>query len=78
MLANWKNILLNTRNKRWVFTKAELPLEGIFFALNFLPWEFLLLKKLEIEKTKTNLYTTFKTDTYNKSGFSFFDFQLFY
>ena len=33
--------------------KAELPLEGIFFALNFLPWEFLLVKKLEIEKTKT-------------------------
>ena len=34
-------------------TKADLPLEGIFFALNFLPWEFLLIKKLEIEKTKT-------------------------
>ena len=42
--------------------KAELPLEGIFFALNFLPWEFLLVKKLEIEKTKTTKYTTFKTD----------------
>ena len=34
-------------------TKAELLLEGIFFALNFLPWEFLLIKKLEIDKTKT-------------------------
>ena len=34
-------------------TKAELPQVGIFFALNFLPWEFLLLKKLEIEKAKT-------------------------
>ena len=34
-------------------TKAELPLEGIFFALNYLPWEFVLVKKLEIEKTKT-------------------------
>ena len=33
-------------------TKAELPQEGIFFALNFFPWEFLLIKKLEIEKTK--------------------------
>ena len=42
--------------------KAELPLEGIFFALNFLPWEFLLVKKLEIKKTKTTKYTTFKTD----------------
>ena len=35
-------------------SKAELPLEGIFFALNFLPWDFLLIKKLKIEKTKTN------------------------
>ena len=47
----------------WIcYTKAELLLEGIFFALNFLPWEFLLVKKLEIEKTKTTNYTTFKTD----------------
>ena len=45
-----------------VAPKAELPLEGIFFALNFLPWEFLLVKKLEIKKTKTTKYTTFKTD----------------
>ena len=39
----------------WFFflSKAELPKVGIFFALNFLPWEFLLIKKLEIEKTKT-------------------------
>ena len=42
--------------------KAELPQVGIFFALNFLPWEFLLIKKLEIQKTKTTQYTTFKTD----------------
>ena len=43
--------------------KAELPLNRrYFFALNFLPWEFLLGKKLEIEKTKTTKYTTFKTD----------------
>ena len=30
-----------------VCTKAELTQVGIFFALNFLPWEFLLIKKLE-------------------------------
>ena len=42
--------------------KAELPQEGIFFALNFLPWEFLLIKKLDFEKTKATQYTTFKTD----------------
>ena len=57
--------------------KAELPLEGIFFALNFLPWKFLLVKKLEIEKTKTTKYTTFKTDII-KVVLVFFDFQLFY
>jgi hypothetical protein len=45
-----------------IVSKAELPLEGIFFTLNFLPWEFLLVKKLEIEKTKTTKYTAFKTD----------------
>ena len=39
--------------------------------------EILLLKKFEIEETKTT-YSTFKTDKYNKSGLSFFDFQLFY
>ena len=33
------------------WSKAELPQE--YFALNFLPWDFLLIKKLEIEKTKT-------------------------
>ena len=43
-------------------TKADLPLEGIFFALNFLPWEFLSVKKLEIKKTKTTKYTTFQID----------------
>ena len=32
------------------YDKAELSLEGVFFALNFLPWEFLYVKKLEIEK----------------------------
>ena len=35
----------------------------IFITLNFLPLEFLLIKKLKnLKKTKTTLYTTFKTD----------------
>ena len=49
-------------------TEAELPQEGILFALNFLPWKFLLIKKLAFKKFKI---------TY-KSGLGFFDFQLFY
>ena len=36
-------------------TKDELLLESNFFALNFLPWEFLLVKELEIKKTNTTL-----------------------
>ena len=56
--------ILPSKNYLWgpPSNKAELPLEGIIFALNFLPWEFLLVKKLEIEKTKTTKYSTFKTD----------------
>ena len=42
--------------------KADLLQVGIFFALNFLPWEFLSIKKLEIQKTKNTQYTTFITD----------------
>ena len=56
-------------------TKAELPLEGIFFALNFLPWEYLLVKKLEIEKTKTNFIISFKSCI--QGGLSFFDLPTF-
>ena len=53
-------------------TKAEISLEGIFFALNFLPWEFfLIVKKLEIKKTKTTKYTTFKTDFSISNFFTF-------
>ena len=46
------------------FDKAELPKVGIFFALNFLPWEFLLIKKLEIEKTKTTFIISVLKVTY--------------
>ena len=46
--------------KAGLFIKAELPKVGIFFALNFLPWEFLSIKKLKIEKTKTAQYTTLR------------------
>ena len=36
--------------------KAELLLDGMFVALNFLPCEFLLIKKLEIKKNKATEY----------------------
>ena len=49
-------------NSRIGVLKLKYWLTVSFFALNFLPWEFLLIKKLEIEKTKTTQYTTFKTD----------------
>ena len=39
--------------------KAELQLEGIFSPLTFLPWESLLIKKLEIEKLRPLLLYQF-------------------
>ena len=36
----------------WNITKAELLREGILFCTQFPPWEFLLIKKLDFEKTK--------------------------
>ena len=43
---------LSLKELEFLIAKAELPLESIFFALNFLPWEF--KKNLEIKKTKTS------------------------
>jgi len=45
-------------------TKAELLQEGIFFLLQLFARDVLVMKKLEIEKTKpTFIISTFKTDT---------------
>ena len=33
-----------------------------FSRTDFLPWEILLLKKLDIEKSKPTLYSTFEND----------------
>ena len=35
-------------------TKAELLQAGIFFLIHLFAWEILLVKKLEIEETKTS------------------------
>ena len=44
-------------------TKAELLQEGIFFLLQLFARDVLVMKKLEIEKTKpTFIISTFKTD----------------
>ena len=46
-----------------MFTKAELLQEGIFFLLQLFARDVLVMKKLEIEKTKpTSIISTFKTD----------------
>ena len=57
-----QSLILHHVSSYSVSVKAELPLEGIIFALNFLPWKPLLVKKLEIGKTNTVKYSTFKTD----------------
>ena len=65
------NVIETVRSRGSDYWAAYVGGEKKIFTLNFLPWEFLLIKKLEIEKTKTTEYTTFKTDMYNKSGLSF-------
>ena len=46
-----------------MLTKAELLQEGIFFLLQLFARDVLVMKKLEIEKTKpTFIISTFKTD----------------
>ena len=54
--------------------KAELLQEGIFFLIHLFARELLLMKKLEIEKTKpTFIISTLKTDII-KVGFSISNF----
>ena len=43
-------------------SKAELLQVGIFFLIHLFAREILLIKKLEIEETKTTQYLTFKTE----------------
>ena len=50
-------------NRLIILSKAELQLVGIFFRTQFPSLGSLTKKKLEIEKTKTTQYATFKTDT---------------
>ena len=52
-------------------TKAELLKEGIFFLIHLFVRDILVIKKLEIEKTKPTFIISVL-----KGGLSFFDFQL--
>ena len=61
-------------NFKDLITKAKLKKEGIFFHIHLFARDILLMKKLEIEETKTTQHSTFKK--YNKSELNFFDFQL--
>ena len=49
-------------NIRFLQIKLNYRKKVFFFALNFLTWEFLSIKKLDFEKTKATKYTTFKID----------------
>ena len=51
------NKAITTTENQTTTTKAELLQVGIFFLIHLFAWEILLIKKLEIEKTKpTFLY----------------------
>ena len=52
-------LLCSGASKFSLLLKLNYPKKVFCFAINFLPWEFLLIKKFDFQKTK---YTTFKTD----------------
>ena len=50
-ISKWKNYIANP-------TKVEFAVEGTFFPrTDFLPWYFLLIKMLEIKKTKPTFFS---------------------
>ena len=53
---------MSTHHPNPTSLKLNYRKKVFYFALNFLPWEFLLIKKLDFEKTKPTWYSTFKTD----------------
>jgi hypothetical protein len=61
-----------------VFNKAELLQEFIFFRIHFFAREVLVMKKLEIKKSKPTFIVSVLKVEYYLGGLSFFDFQLFY
>ena len=61
-----------------VFNKAELLQEGIFFLIHLFAREVLVMKKLEIKKSKPTFIVSVLKVEYYLGGLSFFDFQLFY
>ena len=46
----------------FILIKPNLREQVLFSRTDFLPWEFLLVKKSEFDKPKPIQYTTFKTD----------------
>ena len=60
-----------------VLAKARLQKEGIFFLIHLFARDILLMKKLEIEETKTTQFSTFETDMI-KVCLVFFNFQFFH
>ena len=66
---------LDKKNRKCL-AKAELLQEGIFFLIHLFARDVLVIKKLEIEKTKPTfiIFISFKSWI---GGLSFFDFKLF-
>ena len=61
------------------FFKTEIEKESVLFLqTDYLPCEFLLIKKLEIEETKTTFIISVLKVVYLLGGLSFFEIQLFF
>ena len=77
-LAIYYNIKNRTSNQVLdIFDEKTHPLtvrKTKIWLVHLFARDILLMKKLEIEETKTTQHSTFKK--YNKSEFNFFDFQL--
>ena len=48
----WSNLIMKLFHLFVAYFKTEFPQEGIFFVLQLFAWWILLIKKLEIEKTR--------------------------
>jgi hypothetical protein len=80
-LQQFTRIYSNHKMNRYLLSaasKAELLQEGIFFLIHLFVRDVLVMKKLEIEKTKPTLNISVLKVDYYIGGLSFFDFQLFF
>ena len=76
-INNLYNELRHSAFLYFFFIKLNLQKKVLFSRTDFLPWEFLLIKKLEIQKTKTTFIICISFKSCMVGGLCFFKFQFF-